>query len=73
MAEQVVEAPMRGRVIRVHVQNGHPVNEGDRICDIEALKLEIPILAPVSGTVTAVHISPGQNVEGGEALAVIQQ
>jgi biotin carboxyl carrier protein len=72
MAEQIVESPMRARIIRVHVQNGNPVKEGDRICDIEALKLEIPIVAPVGGTVKAVHVSAGQNVEGGEPLAVIE-
>jgi len=73
MAEQIVEAPMRGRVIRIHVQNGSAVQEGDRICDIEALKLEVPILAPVSGTIKAVHITAGQGVEGGDPLAVIEE
>lgn len=71
MAEEIVEAPMRGRVIRVHVQSGNHVNEGDRICDMEALKLEVPILATVSGPVKTVHVSPGQTVEGGDPLAVI--
>jgi biotin carboxyl carrier protein len=72
MAEEIVEAPMTGRVIRVHAQNGDRVQEGDRICDIEALKMEIPILAPVSGSIKAIHISPGQRIEGGDPLAVIE-
>lgn len=73
MAGETVEAPMMGRVIRVHVENGHEVQEGDPICDIEALKMEIPIVAPVSGRVTAVSVSAGQKVEAGDGLAVIEQ
>lgn len=72
MAEQIVEAPLAGKVIRVHVQGGNSVDEGDRICVIEALKMEIPILAPVSGKIKAINISPGQQVEGGDPLAVIE-
>ena len=73
MAEEVVQAPMMANVIRIHVQDGRPVKEGDRLCDIEALKMEIPILAPVSGTIKAIHVSPGQKVEGGDPLVVIER
>lgn len=73
MAEEIVEAPMVGRVIRIHVQNGNPVNEGDRICDIEALKMEIPILAPVSGKIKEIHVSPGQKINGGDPLVIIER
>lgn len=72
MAEQIVEAPAPGKIIRVHAQEGEPVAEGDRICILEALKMEIPIVAPVGGTVKAVPISPGQSVEAGDPLAVIE-
>ena len=46
--------------------------EGDRICLMEALKMELPIVAPVSGTVKALHVAPGQSVEAGDPLAVIE-
>ena len=72
MAEQVVKAPMRGRVIRVLVEEGSQVKERDRICDIEALKMEMPIMAPVSGTLKEIHVSPGQTIEGGGPLFVIE-
>lgn len=72
MAEEIVEAPMAGRTIRIHVQVGHAVKQGDRICDIEALKMEIPILAPVNGTIKTVCVSPGQKFEGGDPLVVIE-
>jgi biotin carboxyl carrier protein len=72
MAEHVVEAPAPGKILRVHVEAGTPVAEGDRLCVLEALKMELPMVAPVSGTVKALHISPGQTVEAGDPLAVIE-
>lgn len=71
MAEEVVEAPARGKILRLYVEAGGAVAEGDRICLMEALKMELPIVAPVSGTVTALHVVPGQSVEAGDPLAVI--
>ena len=73
MAEQIVEAPASGKVLRVYAAEGQLVAEGDRICVIEALKMELPIVAPVAGTVTAVHIIPSQAVEAGDPLAVIRR
>ena len=72
MAEHVVEAPAPGKILRVHVEEGKPVAEGDRICVLEALKMELPIVAPVGGTVRALHMSPGQTVEAGDPLVVIE-
>jgi biotin carboxyl carrier protein len=39
---------------------------------MEALKLEIPIVAPVTGTLTDLKISVGQAVEAEQVLAVIE-
>lgn len=73
MAEHIVEAPAPGKVLRIHAAEGKSVAEGDRICILEALKMELPIVAPVSGTVTALHVSAGQTVEAGDPLAVIAE
>ena len=70
MAEQIVKAPMRGRVIRVHVEKGSQVKERDRL--FEALKMEMPIMAPASGTIKEVYISVGQAIGGGDPLFVIE-
>ena len=72
MAEQIVKAPMRGRVIRIHVEKGSQVKERDRMCDIEALKMEMPIMAPASGTIKEVYISVGQEIGGSDPLFVIE-
>ncbi len=72
MAEEIVEAPAAGKILRVYAEAGQPVAEGDRICVMEALKMELPIVAPLSGTITALPIAAGQSVEAGDPLAVIE-
>jgi biotin carboxyl carrier protein len=72
VAEEIVEAPAPGKILKVYAQAGKPIAEGDRICILEALKMELPIVAPLGGTVTALHVSPGQTVEAGDPLAVIE-
>lgn len=72
MADEIVEAPAPGKILKVAVQVGAKVDEGDRICVMEALKMELPIEAPVAGTVKAVHVAAGQTVEAGDRLAVIE-
>ena len=73
MAEQIVEAPASGKILRVYAVEGKTIAAGDRICVMEALKMELPIVAPTGGTVTTLSIAPGQAVEAGDPLVVIQE
>jgi biotin carboxyl carrier protein len=72
MPQEIVEAPLVGKILEVHVSAGDKVEEGDIICTIESMKMENPILAPVSGVINEVKVSSGQVVKAGEALAVIE-
>lgn len=72
MAQEIVEAPMAGKITRVHVKAEDKINEGDVLCEIEALKMENPILAPVSGVVKEIRVSLGQFIKAGEAMAIIE-
>jgi len=58
--------------VRIDVNAGHAVEDGDTICVIEAMKMENPILSPVKGSVKEVSVSPGQAVKTGEMLAIIE-
>jgi biotin carboxyl carrier protein len=71
VAEHIVEAPAPGKILRVHAETGKKVAEGDRLCVLEALKMELPIVAPVAGTVKTLNMAPGQSVEAGDTLIVI--
>ena len=59
---------MPGLVVKVLVEKGMQVNEGDSLLILEAMKMENIIKAASTATVTSVNIKPGQKVEKGELL-----
>ncbi|MBI4304311.1 MAG: biotin/lipoyl-binding carrier protein [Chloroflexi bacterium] len=72
MAQEIIEAPITGKIISVPAKAGAKVNEGDTLCILESMKMENPILAPVSGTVKEIKVSEGQVVKTGDLLATIE-
>ncbi len=68
-------APMPGTVVRLAegLAAGVPVEAGQPLIWLEAMKMEHRILAPASGTLTALHAAPGHQVEVGALLAVVQE
>ena len=72
MALENIEAPLVGKILRVHLSQGSQVREGDIICEIESMKMENPILSPVTGVIKEIKVSPDQVVKAGEVLAIIE-
>jgi biotin carboxyl carrier protein len=72
LAQELVEAPITGKIISVEVKAGDTVSEGDVICFIESMKMENPILSPVSGTIAEINVSVGQQVETDDPIATIE-
>ncbi len=66
-----VTVPMVGKVVKVLVKEGDKVNENDQVAVLEAMKMEIPIVAPCSGTVTKINVKEGDEVAPGAALMEI--
>lgn len=58
----VVSAPMPGKVLSVRVTVGSVVKEGDTVCTLEAMKMEMPIAATSAGTVKGIHVNVGDTV-----------
>ncbi len=67
-----VSAIMPGKIIRVLVEPGQQVEEGEPVCVLEAMKMENELSAPRSGTVQAVHVKPGDDVEKDLVLVEIE-
>jgi acetyl-CoA/propionyl-CoA carboxylase biotin carboxyl carrier protein len=65
-------SPMQGTVLKVAVETGATVAEGDLVCVIEAMKMENEITAHKSGTVAELPIAVGASVTSGDTLAVIK-
>jgi biotin carboxyl carrier protein len=72
MTQEVIEAPLPGKILGVNVAVGNTVDEGGIICIIEAMKMENPIVSPVKASVIEVAVSPGQTVKTGQKIAVIE-
>jgi biotin carboxyl carrier protein len=70
--QEIIKAPLPGRIIEVNVTVGDAVEEGGLICTLEAMKMENPILSPTKGSVTEIAVSQGQFVKTGEKIAVIE-
>ncbi len=61
-------APMPGLVIDVPLKVGDEVREGEVVCILESMKMQMVIQAPTAGTVAEIQIEPDQTVDKGALL-----
>jgi acetyl-CoA/propionyl-CoA carboxylase, biotin carboxylase, biotin carboxyl carrier protein len=71
-ATEDLTSPLQGTVLRVAVEQGAEVSEGDLIAVIEAMKMENEITAHRSGKIAELPISAGSPVSNGDLLAKIE-
>ena len=67
-----VTVPMVGKIVSVSVKVGDHVKEDDQVAVLEAMKMEMPLVAPVSGVVKQICVSAGQEVEADATIALIE-
>lgn len=67
-----VESPMVGKILKIEKQVGDRVEEDDVVVVMEAMKMEIPVVAPIAGVVTELKVTVGQAVEAEQVLVVIE-
>jgi acetyl/propionyl-CoA carboxylase alpha subunit/acetyl-CoA carboxylase carboxyltransferase component len=68
----VVHAPAPAVVVSVAVKPGDTVSVGDRLAVLEAMKMEMAVVAPFSGKVRQVMIIPNVQVDTGAPLLQIE-
>jgi len=67
-----VAVPMQGTIVKVLVEVGQEVAEGDAVVVLEAMKMENNINADKAGSVVEVKVSPGDTVGAGDIVIVIE-
>jgi acetyl-CoA/propionyl-CoA carboxylase, biotin carboxylase, biotin carboxyl carrier protein len=67
-----VAAPMQGTVIKVSVEEGQEIAEGDVVVILEAMKMENPVKAHKSGVVTGLAVDEGKQVNKNDVLFEIK-
>ena len=66
-----VEAGAAGKVFKIEASVGQSVKKGDAVVIIEAMKMEIPVVAPEDGTVASIDVAVGDAIEAGAVLATL--
>jgi acetyl-CoA/propionyl-CoA carboxylase biotin carboxyl carrier protein len=67
-----VASPMQGTIVKVVVEEGQEVAEGDTIVVIEAMKMEQPLKAHKAGTVTGLQAEVGATIGNGAVVCEIK-
>ncbi len=66
-----VKAGAAGKVFKLEASVGQSVKRGDAVVIIEAMKMEIPVVAPEDGTVASINVAVGDAIESGAVLATL--
>jgi len=72
MGEIKVPSELNAIVWKIEAAPGQAVAEGDTLIVLEAMKMEIPVMAPRAGTVKTVLVEERQQVAEGQPLVVLQ-
>jgi len=67
-----IKAPMGGKLIKVSVNVGDSISEDDEVAVLEAMKMEMPIVAEEDGTVAEIKVTAGQTVEAEQVIIVMK-
>ena len=67
-----ITAPMVGKILMIEANKDETVEEDDVIIVMEAMKMEIPVVATSAGIIKTIKVEVGQSVEAGEELAEIE-
>ncbi|WP_417568491.1 acetyl/propionyl/methylcrotonyl-CoA carboxylase subunit alpha [Mumia xiangluensis] len=65
-------SPMQGTIVKVAVEEGQTVAEGDLVVVLEAMKMEHPLNAHKAGTITGLSATAGETVTAGAVVAEIK-
>ena len=66
-----VKASVPGKIVRLEKNVGDTVASGDTVLILEAMKMEIPVVAPEGGTIQSFQVGVGDAVESGDVLATL--
>ncbi|MCM2389287.1 acetyl/propionyl/methylcrotonyl-CoA carboxylase subunit alpha [Streptomyces albipurpureus] len=65
-------SPMQGTIVKVAVEEGQEVSEGDLIVVLEAMKMEQPLNAHRAGTVKGLNAEVGASISSGATICEIK-
>ncbi|HEY8479759.1 MAG TPA: biotin/lipoyl-binding carrier protein [Spirillospora sp.] len=66
-----VAAELTANVWQVRASVGDELDEGDEIVVLEAMKMEVPVVAPRAGRLVELRVAPDDVVNEGDVIAVL--
>lgn len=67
-----ITSPMPGNIWEVLVKPGDSVSDAQKVIVLEAMKMEIEVVAPCAGTIDSITVQKGDAVETGQVLGTIK-
>ena len=67
-----IAASMPGTVIKVLVEKGQKISQGEHLMINEAMKMETTVQAPFSAVVDEIHVTNGEPIQTGDLLIVLK-
>lgn len=71
-SEKKISSPMPGKVVKVLVNEGDDIKEGETAVIISAMKMESEYKAPMDGKIKKVHVKDGDTIEGNQVLIELE-
>lgn len=71
-SDALIKAPMPGKIIGLHVKQGQQVAEQDPLLVMEAMKMELSLVAPISGVIANIHVTEGARVDAQTLMIEIE-
>jgi len=66
-----LRSPVAGLVLRIYMERGERVRQGESVLVLESMKMETPINCPIEGVIEGISIKRGDIVKAGDLLATI--
>jgi biotin carboxyl carrier protein len=63
---------MVGKILNLVAKVGDHVEEDDTVLVMEAMKMEIEVVAPASGTIAEIRVAVGDSVDPETVLAIVE-
>lgn len=71
-SELALLSQIPGKVISIAVNEGDSINQGDTVCTLESMKMQVSVKAKKSGTIKSIKVKEGSSVAKGDPIAEIE-
>jgi len=71
-SELVLKSQIPGKVVSIAFGEGDSVNQGDVVCVLESMKMQVSVKAHKAGTIKSIKIKEGNSVAKGDPIAEIE-